>query len=89
MTQKQNTPPVAGCFVWRGLDAADLDGVGAFWALSDFKAYLVTFAKLIKAYADELVGVEEEILLLTLARDEPESLISETGDYSCLHVQWN
>jgi len=32
--------------------------------------------------------VEKEVFFLTLARDEPETLVGETGYSSCLHVQW-
>jgi hypothetical protein len=67
------------------LDAAHFGRVRAFRALGDFKAELVTFAKLIELYVLELVGVEKDILFLTFDFDEPESLIGETGDSSFLH----
>ncbi len=66
------------------LRSADLDCVETFRALSNFKRQFVTFAKFVERYADELVGVEKEILFLTIALDEPESLVSETGNGSFL-----
>lgn len=67
------------------LRAADLDSVRAFVALTNLEREHVALAKIVKRDADELGGVEEEILLLAIALDEPESLISETGDSSFLH----
>ena len=55
------------------------------WRMSLFESQFVTLAKLIKRYADEFVGVEKEILFLSFDFDEPESLIGEAGDCSCLH----
>jgi len=68
-------------------DAGDLDRVRPLRAVSDFESQLVTFAEFVEGNSDELVRVEEEILLLTLARDKPETLVGETGDSSCLHMQ--
>jgi len=65
--------------------AANLDRVRPFRAVCYFKGYLVSLTKFVERNADQLVGVEKEILFLTLARDEPETLVSETGDSSCLH----
>lgn len=67
------------------LRAADLDCVRTFVALTNLEREHVALAKIVKRDADELGGVEEEILLLAIALDEPESLISETGDSSFLH----
>jgi len=64
---------------------ADLDRVRPFRTVRDFKGDLVAFAKFVKRDADELVGVEKEISLLSLSLDEPETLIGETGNCSCLH----
>src|SRR3989344_7296103 len=67
-------------------DAADLDRVRAFRRVRDLKGHLVTFAQFVESDSDELGRVEKEILFLTLALDEPETLIGETGDCSFLHV---
>ncbi len=72
-----------------GLDAADFDSVGSFWRIRDFKADFVTFAELVETNTYELVGVEKEIFFLTLARDEPETLIGETSNCSFLHGNEN
>ena len=71
----------------RLLRAADLDCVRALVALTDFEGERVAFTKVVERDADKLAGVEEEILLLAIALDEPETLIGETGDSSCLHMQ--
>src|SRR3989344_7446588 len=71
------------CFALR--DPADLDRVGPFRAVSDLKSQSVTFAEFVERYADEIVGVEKEILFLPLALDEPETLVGETSYSSCLH----
>jgi hypothetical protein len=80
--------PLPGCFLGKPfglLDAGDLDSVRSFRTVSNFKANCVTFAEVVKAYADKLVGVEKEIFCLTIALDEPETLVGKTGDCSCLH----
>ena len=81
------TPPPfkAGAFSSRLLDSADLDRVGSFRTVRNFKGHLVAFAKLIELYVHELVGVEKEILFLSFDLDEPETLFSESGDCSFLH----
>jgi hypothetical protein len=68
-----------------GLDLAYLEGVRAFWALTDFKAHLVSFAKLVELYVLEFVHVEKEILFLSVDGDETEALVCKTGDCSFLH----
>lgn len=67
------------------LDLRDLDGIRALWALADLKSHLVSFAKVVKSDIHELVGVEKEILFLSLDGDKPESLVSDAGDSSLLH----
>ena len=64
---------------------ADLDGVGAFRRFADFELNLVSLAKRVECYSDELVGVEKEIFFAAFNLDEPESLIGEAGDCSSLH----
>ncbi len=64
---------------------ADLDRVRSFRTISDFKCHPITFTKLIEGHTFELVRVEKEIFFLTLAPDEPETLVGETGNYSFLH----
>src|SRR3989344_4561916 len=84
--QKKKRRVRRGAFLGERLaHAADLDRVRPLRAVRDFKAHLVAFAKLIEAYADELVGVEKEIFFATLNLDEPESLVGETGNSSFLH----
>jgi hypothetical protein len=69
------------------LDLAYFDRVRSFRTLADLKADLVSFAELVELYVHELIGVEEEILLLSFARDKPETLVGETGDSSFLHSE--
>jgi hypothetical protein len=70
-------------------DAADLDGVRAHRALSDFNADLVPLAEFVELYVDELVGVEEEVFVLALYLDETESFVGQAGDCSFLHSNEN
>ena len=81
---KKHLPPnwAAGVFVHCGLRFADFDGVRPFRAVGHFKSHFVTFAKFVERSADEFVGVEKEIFFLTIALDEPETLIGESGDCS-------
>jgi hypothetical protein len=67
-------------------DLTDLDRVRAFRTLRDFEAQRVTFAKAVERNSYELVRVEKEIFFLTLDFDEPETLVGESGDCSCLHT---
>ena len=71
------------------LYAADFDGVGSLWGIRNLKADLVTLLKFVELYVHELVGVEKEILFLTFDFDEPESLVGETSNSSCLHSNKN
>ncbi len=65
MPHKQKTPH--GCAVFFVclivLDLADVDGVWALWALTDFKGNLVPFLELVERNVLEFVGVEEKILV--------------------------
>ena len=86
---KTKRPAKSGAF-WgkpEGLrNSADLDRVRPLRAVSDLKGKGVTFAKFVERNSYELVRVEEEILLLTITFDEPETFVGKTGDCSCLHV---
>ena len=73
----------------RGLYSAHLDRVRTFWAVSDFKAYLVSLAQFVETNVDELVGVEKEIFFASFDRDEPETLVGQSGDSSFLHFRKN
>ena len=67
-------------------DFADLNRVLSFRRVRNFKSHFVTFAERVKRYADELIGVEKEIFFLSIALDEPETPVGESGDSSFLHV---
>ena len=68
---------------------AYLDGVRPLGALADFKGHFVSFAEFVERNADELVGMEEKILLLTRDLDKAEAFIREASDDSFLHMQLN
>ncbi len=68
------------------LCAADLDRVRALRAFCDLEDESIAFTKFVEAYADELIRVEEDILLLTFDLDEAEALIGELFDSSFLHT---
>jgi hypothetical protein len=66
----------------------DVDRVRAFFALCDLELQGITFAKFVEGYAAELLGVEEDVLLLTFDFDETEAFVRELLDFSCLHMHW-
>ena len=68
------------------LDLADVEGVRALRAVADFEGHFVPFLERVERNADELVGMEKEILLLTRDLDKAEALISEASDGSFLHT---
>ncbi len=76
-----------GVLFWSqgSLYLADFDRVRSFRTVTDFKSHCVTFAEVVERRVHEFVRVEKEIFLLTIALDEPESLVGETGDCSLLH----
>lgn len=83
---KEENRPVRGGFL-EELNLRNFDCVRAFRALTDFKAYLVSFAKLFERDADELFAVEEKVLFLPLALDEAEATISETSNDTLVHCR--
>ena len=67
------------------LDAGNVDGVWSFRTLANLELHFVAFSQLVELYALKFLGVKEEILFLSLARDETESAIRQPLDCSLLH----
>lgn len=56
-----------------GLNARNVLGARAFFALRDLKADFVANLKLVKRHAVQILGMEEKVLRLAIASDETES----------------
>ena len=71
-----------GVFVWPDLGAGDAGSGGTFFTFGDLEGDGVADLEFIERHADELLGVEEEILRLAFAGDESESSVCERLDCS-------
>jgi len=76
--------PVRG--VSSELDPGNPDCLRTFVTLLNFERQFVAHVELVELYVHKLVGVEEEILLLSFDLDEPKALLGEAGNDSCLHM---
>ena len=81
---KEQAPP-EGALVFE-LDSRNSNRLRTFVTLLNFERQFVAKVKLVELHVYKLVGVEEEILLLSFDLYEPEALLGEAGNYSLLHV---
>jgi hypothetical protein len=68
-----------------GLDFVDADSVRSFLAFADLERNSVSLLELVERNVLELIGMKEEIFLLSIALDEAETFISFLGYCSFLH----
>lgn len=67
------------------LDSANVCRVRSFWTFSDIKRYFITLPKVFEFYVPKLVWMEEKILFLAFASNEPKSPVGESSNCSFLH----
>ncbi len=65
-----------------------VDRVWSLGAVADLERYGVSNVEIIEGNADEILGMEEEILPHTFHLDESEAAVSDVGDSSLLHSNW-
>lgn len=87
LTNKNNTTPLEGGVVCLKRLGASYIGRGwPLFTLSDFKGDDIAFLEFLKCYSRELLGVEEEILLLAFDGDKAEAFaFDELFDSACWH----
>ena len=71
------------------LCALDVDGCRSFFADRHLKCHRVALLQVIEFNALELIGMEEDILLLTFNSDEAKSSVCKTSNGSFLHCDEN
>lgn len=71
------------------LDTRDFGRVWSFGAVDHLELNFVAFFQILEFDVHKLVGVEKEILFLTLAGDETESAVCQPFDCSLFHFWYD